>query len=296
MASKGNIPSVEPHPALVKALRRLLRPLIKLLISRQITFPWFSGFLKSIYVEVALDDFQINGVPPNDSRVTFLTGVHRKDVRRLREGRSEGVDQAPKSVHLGGLLVSKWCSDPDYLNDSGHPMALSRLARKDGGPSFESLVSSVSKDFRARAVLDEWLRMGIVELVDDDCVQLKTEAFVPREGLEEKLYYLGQNVEAHLAACVHNIEGVGSPMMERCVYYDGLTEENIRELEDVAKRGAMETIQVVNRMALKLRNENRQRDEVAKTGKINYGFYLHHVFPGSDDEVNTDDGGENPPD
>ncbi|HGG59351.1 MAG TPA: hypothetical protein ENK26_05450 [Gammaproteobacteria bacterium] len=278
MASQGAIPSTTPNPALVSALRRLLRPLIRLLISHQITFPWLSSFIKSIYVEVAVSDFKIDGKLPNHSRVTLLTGVHRKDVRRFREELSENSTVVPRSVHIGSQLVAKWCGDLDYVNDSGHPRALPRLKRKDGGPSFEGLVASVSKDFRARAVLDEWLRLGIVELVDKDCVQLRTEAFVPREGFEEKVYYLGKNLESHMEACVNNIENDTSPMMERSVYYDQLSQEDIRELEELARHGAMETLHKVNRLALKLRKKTERKD-IAKTGIMNYGFYFYHKFP-----------------
>jgi len=35
-------------------------------------------------VDVAVKEFPVDGKPQTDSRVTLLTGVHRKDVKRLR--------------------------------------------------------------------------------------------------------------------------------------------------------------------------------------------------------------------
>lgn len=262
--------------ALLSALRQLLRPLFKLLISHQITYPWFSSFIKSIYVDVAIRYFPVDGKVPNDSRVTFLTGVHRKDVRRLRQGKNkEKPEPMPEAVHLGGLLVSRWCGDPLFQNDSGHPMPLPRRLQKDQSPSFESLVASVSKDIRARAVLDEWLRLGMVTLSDQDFVYLHTEAFIPEKGFNEKAYYLGQNLESHIAACVHNLEGEQPAMMERSVYYDGLSSENIEELQQLAKQVSMDGLQAVNRLAIKLRKQRKTASNV--TGKINFGVYFYRA-------------------
>lgn len=49
----------------------------------------------------------------------------------------------------------------------------------------------MSKDIRARSVLDEWLRLGIAHLDDQDRVRLNAEAFVPARGFEEKAFYFG---------------------------------------------------------------------------------------------------------
>ena len=276
MADKDNINAPEDTPsALVRALRSLLRPLIRLLIAHQITHPWFSNFIKSIYVDVAMSEFQVDDKIPNDSRVTFLTGVHRKDVRRIRLEKNADNNPIPKSIHLGGLIVSRWCADPDYLNDSGYPIPLPRLTQKDGSPSFESLVASISKDIRARAVLDEWQRLGMISVSDKDFVQLHTEAFIPEKGFEEKAYYFGQNLESHIAACVHNMEGEKPAMMERSVYYDGLSAQDIEELEQTAKQIAMEGLQTVNRLAVRLRKKTAKKP--TKTGKMNFGVYFYHA-------------------
>ncbi|MBV5344757.1 MAG: hypothetical protein JZU63_04105, partial [Rhodoferax sp.] len=74
-----------------------------------------------------------------------------------------------------------------------------------GEASFDRLVASESTDIRARAVLDEWLRLGIVELDADDNVRLISDAFVPKKGFEEKAYFLGRNLHDHIAASVHNL-------------------------------------------------------------------------------------------
>ena len=65
----------------------------------------------------------------------------------------------------------------------GEAKRLPRTA--ETGVSFESLVKTAAKqDIRARAVLDEWLRVGVVHVNDDDTVSLNTAAFVPQDNFD----------------------------------------------------------------------------------------------------------------
>ena len=73
-----------PNPTLyvVKALKKLLRPLVNLLISYGVTYPVFNELVKELFVDVAETDFKLLGKQQTDSRINFLTGIHRKDVKR----------------------------------------------------------------------------------------------------------------------------------------------------------------------------------------------------------------------
>lgn len=272
--------------ALTPAVARILRPLVGLLLEHGLTFQWLTGLLKPVFVDVAQREFPLPDKRQTDSRITLLTGVHRKDVRRLREASDTEDEEPPASVYLGAYLVAVWTSDERYLDDRGRPRVLSRLPR-DNEASFEDLVRGVSKDIRPRAVLDEWLRLGAVEVDDDDRVRLKTEAFIPSKGFEEKLYYLGRNVHDHLAAARHNVQGGEPPMLERSVYYENLSPESVRELEELAHREGMKTLQVLNRRARELQGRDKRkrkarRGAAAAGDRINFGLYFYHESEDSD--------------
>src|SRR6478609_12063294 len=96
--------SKPPITVLVSALRRLLRPIIRLAIHYGLTFPSLAELLKSVYVEVADEEFQIDGKVQTDSRVSMLTGVHRKDVKRLRSEAAAQTREVPKSISLGAQI------------------------------------------------------------------------------------------------------------------------------------------------------------------------------------------------
>src|SRR5262249_10605606 len=156
------------------------------------------------YVDVASAEFPVEGRAQSDSRITLLTGVHRKDVKRLRTGHQKTLGAAPRAASLGSQLIARWTTLPGYLDSTASPLPLPRAGPP---PSFESLVRSVNTDIRPRVVLDEWLRLGIAHIDAEDRVCLNVEAFIPPEGSDEMAYYFGRNIHDHLAAAVHNVLG-----------------------------------------------------------------------------------------
>lgn len=253
--------------AFVSAIRRLLRPLIRLLLTKHITYPYFTTFLKSLFIEVALHDFPSEG-KQTDSRLSLLTGIHRKDIRRLLEEQKNDAPP-PANVSLGARLISRW--NALYIDKNGVPTPLPRLT-KENIPSFETLVSNESKDIRSRAVLDEWLRLGIVELGENDMVHLRTGAFIPENGWEEKLYYLGRNVSEHLESAVHNVLNEKPPFLERSVYSDGLSEKAVEELAQMAENMSMEMLRALNQKAQEFKKNSVGQTQ---TSRMTLGVYFY---------------------
>ncbi len=258
---------------LIRAVRHVLHPLVRLLLAQGLTYPWLSDMLKGIFVDVADRDFQLAGKRQTDSRVSLLTGVHRKDVRRLRDEDGDRSSRMPPAVSLGSQLVARWVTTPRYLDEEGMPIPLARLASQGGELSFEALVATVSKDIRARAVLDEWMRLGVALLDADDRVILNSEAFVPARGFDEKVFYFGQNVHDHVSTAVDNVIGVEPAQLERSVHYDTLTPQSVAELERLAGRLGMQALKSLNRRAAEL--AARDAEDPAAVERMNFGVYFH---------------------
>ena len=260
-----------PAKPLVAAVKHLLRPFVRLLISKSIGLPALMQILKEVYVEVALTEFPVKGKKQTDSRVSLLTGVHRKDVKRLRDAEYEPV-VAPKNVGLGGLAVARWLASKETTDKNGLPLPLPRQSESVKGPSFDALIEGISKDVRPRAVLDEWLRLGVVRLDKDGRVVLNELAFVPEKGFEEKAFYLGRNIHDHLAAAAHNLLAEGNPLLERSVHYSDLTPESVEVLREAAERIGMQGLLAINRMALELAEKDQGREGATK--RVNFGLYF----------------------
>jgi hypothetical protein len=265
--------AAKPAAAVQRALTRVLRPLVKLMLAQGITFPAVAEVLKELFVEVADRDFRIAGKAQTDSRVSLLSGVHRKDVKRLRESPPATGRDAPSAVSLGSEIVGRWLGAADFTDKRKHPLPLARLARGAAGPSFEALVESVSKDIRPRAVLDEWLRLGIVHIDDKDRVCLNQQAFVPEKGFDEKAFYLGHNLHDHAAGAVHNMLGGTPAFLERSVHSDTLSASSIAELRALSEKAGMEAVLAVTRQAIKL--ERRDLERGAGGSRMTFGIYFY---------------------
>lgn len=270
-----------PSPAVVRAVRRVLLPLVRFLVAKGITYPFLSELLKSLYVEVADRDFRLGEGPPTDSRVTLITGVHRKDVARLRKA-GEVSPQPPDVVPLGAQVVGLWLGDPRYRSETGTPLPLARLEREGGPLSFEALVTRVNKDIRSRVLLDEWLHLGLVRLDDNDVLHLNAQAFVPAAGSEEKLFYFAHQLHDHAAAAVHNLVDGGPPFMDRSVHYGQLGQADVARLQALASDWAMKSLVAVNQAASDALRKPPQGPQVGgEPRRFTFGVYF---FQGPDDE------------
>lgn len=281
--SSGHAP---PAP-FIAAVRRLLRPLVRLLIARSLPFPFAASLLRGVYIDVAVNEFPVSGKSQTDSRITLLTGVHRKDVKRLRDERRSAL-RPPRAVSLGSQVIARWMGLPEYLDEQGAPRPLPRLSAAREAHSFESLVRSVNKDFRPRVVLDEWLRLGIAHIDERDHVCLNVQAFIPAKGSDEMAYFFGRNVHDHLAAAVHNMLGEPKPFMERSVNYNDLTAAAVAELTELAERRGMEVLQELNARALRLQQQSAKQADASN--RFNFGLYLFSEprAPQADDDPNDD--------
>jgi len=260
----------EQHAPIVVAIRFILRPLVRLLLSNGISFPAFCDLAKSNYVKVADEEFKLESKPQTDSRISLLTGIHRREVNRLRNEPLSAINLS-QNASMSALLLTIWNGHAEYLDVHGLPIPLPRLANNCEGISFESMVQSVSKDFRARVVLDEWLRQGIVTLDSEDRVHLSADAFVQPHDMEEKIYYFGQNIHDHLAATTHNLTDGKPPFLERCVFYDKLTVDSAKELADYSRQVGMDALHAVNKRAAELqKHDHGQADAVYRN---NFGVY-----------------------
>jgi hypothetical protein len=279
---------------LLKAARRLMRPLVRLMMQSGLTFPVLAESLRRMFVEIAVNDILTDPKARTDSRISLLTGVHRKEIRRLREMPADPVT-APDIVTLVSQIVARWIGGGPFTDTQGRPRPLPRIANTtaSGGhdtaaePSFVELVASVTTDVRPRAVLDDLLHHNIVLMDALDRVQLNTDAFIPRPGGEEQLFYFARNLRDHVAAAVANISGAGpSIFLDRSVHYDGLTPAQAQTLRDYARAAAMRALLDVNRRAVELTEEPTPEGGEAAAQRVNFGVY---VF---DEHESPDAGGE----
>jgi Family of unknown function (DUF6502) len=262
----------DPAPDLLLwSIGRLLRPLVLLLIRNGITYPVIAEQLRDLYLDVALRDILTDERSRTDSRVNLLTGVHRKEIRRQRAAPASH-ETTPEVVTLTSQMIARWLGAAPWASAGGVPRPLPRAAAP-GEPSFDALVEAVTKDLRPRAVLDEWLSQDLVRLDADERVVLNVDAFVPRPGRAEQMFYFGRNLHDHIAAATANVSAVDrAPFLDRSVHYDALPAAVAEQLEAVGRVAAVQMLLEINRRAMELAGGHDP--PAGPTRRVNLGVYL----------------------
>lgn len=269
-----------PEPKLAaEAIARVLRPMARLMIDHGLQLPDMVELLKVALVDEASNAFSLADKGSSDTRISLLTGVHRKDVRRLREVQkveSESTTMLP----LATMVVARWMSEPRYLNADQTVRALARTPKRSqpGEPDFTTLVGEVSRDVGARAVLDELVRLGVVDLQDDGLVALRSNGFAPKEGLRESFHFLADNVSDHLMAAVHNMAPTRTTpaKLEQCIYSDELSKQQVDELHKLARQLWTKALQPFLRAATVA--DQRSKSDQGPKYKIRFGIYFNDTL------------------
>ncbi|MEM7018691.1 MAG: DUF6502 family protein [Pseudomonadota bacterium] len=226
------------------SVRKLLRPLVRILLRNGVPFATLAEHAKCVYVEVATEEFGIPGKKQTDSRVSILTGLSRKEVRRVRSLQLGDDLESIQQVNRAARVISGWTRLKQYQTSSGEPLA---LTIEGDGATFSSLVQACSGDVPPRAILDELLRVNAVEKLDDGRISLVERAYVPRTGENEKLVLLGTDVAYLISTIDHNLrDETGELYFQRKVLYDNLPEEAIRPFRDMTEEHGQALLELLD--------------------------------------------------
>ena len=262
--------------ALAAAIERALRPLFRILLRNNMSFKAFLDIAKHTYIEVAASEFGIPGKKQSVSRIALLSGLTRKEVQRLLEAPATDDAEVGERYNRAARVVAGWVRDKDYSDAQGNPKVLSL---QEGGSqeagSFAELVRRFSGDIPFRAVLDELLRVGVVEMLDDKNIRLKTRAYVPETGDADKLNILGNDVADLVSTIDHNLQhGSADPFFQRKVMYDNVPVEALQEFRRLSGSQAQALLEQLDKW---LSQHDRDTNPGSKgTGQMRTGIGIYY--------------------
>jgi hypothetical protein len=164
---------------LLRAYRVLMGPLVRILLRQGISYAEFSEVVKAVYVEVALKDFKVAGRRTTRTRLAVVTGLTRKEVKRvIDEALKEKYESKTKYNRLGRVLVG-WHTDTDFTGPYGMPLELQYETNNPGEPTFSELVRRHSGDMSPRSILDELIRVGAVRETDAGWFRVLRREYIP---------------------------------------------------------------------------------------------------------------------
>jgi hypothetical protein len=238
--------------------------------------------LKAVLVQESVARYGVSDREVSDTRVALLTGLHRKDVKRLRA--APKTDRKAKQViSVPAAVIARWISEPRFLNIDQSPRSLAKSPKSGtlGEPDFPTLVSEVSSDVSARAVLDELLRLGAVEIRPLGQVALVDQAFVPQGSPVEQLAFLGASVGDHLSAAVHNVNPKRSvaAMLDQSAFSQDLSSEQVAALHKHARQLWASVLQKF--LSAATLAEQRSKTTKDQAYRVRFGVYFYEQDHGA---------------
>lgn len=265
----------DQRSALQKAVSKLLNPLVRLLLRNGLTYSEFAEIAKSAYVRVALKDFSVPGRKPSQTRVSVLTGLHRHEVAKILKA-DGGQDSHSARHHRAARIISAWLADPRF-NDDGIPNVLNIDSE------FAVLVADYGADVTTRAVLDELVRVGAVNVKKGKRLELLVRAFTPSDSDEDLIHILGDSVTDLLSTLDHNLASdASSRRLQMSVVHSNLPNESLRNIELISRDKAMSFLEDLNQFFATQDRDSNPR--VIGTGRNRAGIGLYYFQQPFDSE------------
>lgn len=262
--------SAVPEDPFAAVLARLLGPLAHAMVSRGVTVQAATESLKQALCAAAVE---IEGDQVSDSRVSLLTGLHRKDVKRLRTMPADR--QQTRSANAVAMAVSYWATAPEFQGADGAPRDLGR-EDDPAGPGLIELIRRTRADMAPGTVLAAMLDQGVTRPLEDGRYRLAANAFLPDAGSTALVAAYEATLSAHLRAATHNLvapEG-STRHFDRVVRYSHLSDASVQRLTLLAAERAQALLEEVNALALQLQQQDAEQPAPQPSGHFAFGAYV----------------------
>jgi hypothetical protein len=204
----------------------------------------FAEISKSAFVDVATSDYGLRGRPTNISRVAVMTGLTRKDVRRLRDKISAGTQIDMTRVIPPAEIIEKWHSDPEFVDKAGRPKVLSF---EGPAPSFAGLVKKYGGDIPPGAMRTELKRVSAIIENESGELTVTKKYFRPVDQDDQLKRALSQAIYGLAVAIDHNLgETDDQTWVERIAFSTRIRTNDISRVRRISQDRASEFVESVN--------------------------------------------------
>lgn len=214
---------VDPS-TLRRFIKLSLRPLVRLCLKNSVQLLEIVECLKEVLVEEAQKLLTEQKCKYNSSRISLMTGVHRRDIKRISNKNSE----LGEKTNIITKILNQWQASPKFTNKNGTSKV---LALDDDNNEFQDLVFSVSKEFNPGALLFELERVQAVERTPKGIKLVKKE-FIPSADVAESLGILAEDCNDLYNSVQENIFTVQDlPNLHRRTFFDNIIPEAIPKIK-----------------------------------------------------------------
>ena len=226
------------------ACRRMLGPIVRILLRNGVSWREFAELTKEAYVDVARQDYGVQGRPTNVARVAMMTGLSRREVSRLRDA-IEGHSAPPLlSTNRISAVLSAWHVDPEFIESDGSPSVLTESGDER---SLEALLTRYAGDLPHGAFIKELLQLGLIEKTPSGYRALKRD-YLRQPSDPDLLNQAAVAFSDHGETLAFNVdaEREGSARFERMATTDFLSPADLNEFHTFVAQKGQETLEEVD--------------------------------------------------
>ncbi len=228
--------SIDARAHFLQALRRVLRPIIRLMIRSGIRYDEFIDVARGAFVESAVRDGIGSTIHPTRDQIAWVTGISRQRVDHYVDDDTALPAVTRTLTRAVVEILHRWHTDSRYLDPSGDPIELELSGHL--GSRFQDLVLQVGGDVDPEAALTELLQAGSVTLTSENRVRAISRYFIWRGGSPSSIEDFGDTL-AHFAETLeYNLDPANSESkrLEQSVFTDqGLPNKLLPQFEIYAQ-------------------------------------------------------------
>jgi hypothetical protein len=183
------------------ALRKILMVFFRTWLRNGMSYGEFDQVARKCLVDVANRDFLPRDKKQTVSNIAILTGLNRKQVKKLVELDLQQPAGDTNQYNRAVRVLGGWINDPRYHRKDGEPRDLDY----DGNQSFSDLVKRYSGDMPVAAMQKVLLSSANIKFTDDGKVRLMRNAYLPSNDPLEKLVILGNDASELIATIDYNL-------------------------------------------------------------------------------------------
>ncbi len=261
--------------ALLAAYRRLLRPLVRILLRNRVSFTEFADVARHVFVTTALEQTdEREGEEKRRSRVVIMTGVPAAEVADVLS--QKGEEELTKSLAAITRILSGWHTDADFTGPYGLPLEL----RLDHAPdrSFIELTRRYATRIDPASLLADLIRVGVVKETEKGWFRVLTRTYVPNVDALDSIERLGEAVE-HFVGTVDFNRQEQDPerrLFERIVVADdGISEEDLPRFKQYIRDRAQILLEEIDNWLSRLEKPTSPAVNKTHTGVGIYHYVVH---------------------
>ena len=226
---------------LFSAFRKILRPLVRILLKAGVRYDEFLDLVRGVYVESAVIDGIAGVQKPTRPRIAIAPGVPTREVDRfIDDPNALPIARATLARSMIEIL-QLWHTEPEFSGPYGLPMELE--FDSPDGRSFKDLARMVGSHASPGIILEELITSGAVSRTAENTFRATSRYYMlQRELSPQQLEYFGTAFSRFAATLQHNSDSANSrKILERFVIADrGLSEESLVEFQNYARNKANE--------------------------------------------------------